>query len=101
MNNVLQEILINVLGIFAVLGIAMFIVVRIRNRRARLQCPNCSRLFGRRSANVIKPYCRTQMLDGPLGAVDGCAGKDGFVIHCENCAIDVVFDKKNKKNKKY
>ncbi len=76
------------------LCIAIFIAVLYRNKRARLQCPNCKKSFGRKAASRIKPYYKDTILDGPLFASDGCTGKDGFIIHCEECEIDILFENK-------
>lgn len=78
--------------LFLFFGLALLL---LRNRRAKLKCPQCKRVFGKKAADKISPYCKQQMLDGPMFTINGQPGRDGYTIHCDNCDIDVVFDNKN------
>ena len=80
-----------------VLGVIICYLVRGRNLKASLRCPRCGQAFGKRAANGIQPYSKHQTLDGPMMfQPDGCMGLDGFVIHCNHCGGDTIFDSHNK-----
>ena len=75
--------------------LAIYWVIRIRSKRENLKCPQCQQLFGKKAAKGIQPYHKHQILDGPIFNTDELTGRDGFIIHCDNCDIDVIYDKKN------
>lgn len=73
--------------------------VHAQNVRARLQCPYCGNLFGKKAAKKIVPYNKHIILDEYIYAIFkayGCTGHDGFIIHCDNCDSYVTFDNCNK-----
>ena len=72
-------------------GFSIYLIVRIRNKRGRQQCPQCNNEFGKKAAAEIEFYYKHEMLDGSPVAI----GYDGYIIHCGNCDMDVLFDNKN------
>lgn len=75
-------------------GFSIYMIVRSRNKRAELQCPQCKNLFGKKAADEIISYDKHEMLDDPMFTLDNF-GHDGYIMHCDNCDINVLFDNKN------